>query len=90
MFLLIFIAINPLVLAVIIYATDKYKSGFNSKRFSTALVGMCLVQLVLFALLALIQYQFSESDVNLKPALFWVFIFSLIFSLWATKRIRAK
>jgi hypothetical protein len=92
MYLLYILAINPLVLAVIIYATGKYKSRFNSSRFTTALVGMCLVQIVLLALIALIQYAFLSRDINinLNPALIWVFLFSLVLALWATKHIRVK
>ena len=91
MYLLVYLAAAAAILFLIIYATGAKKGSFNWNRYSTALVGMCLVSIVIIIILAVISYALNNGNAIIpKSCLVGTFIFTILLSVWATKHIRKK
>lgn len=87
MYILIYESIPTLILFICIYADIKSPLSHRWKRFSTAWIGMVLVQLVLFALAGLITYLFVDPEANLQIVALTIFIVSLALAFWASLHI---
>jgi hypothetical protein len=91
MYLLFYLAAAAAILFLIIYAIDAKKGSFNWNKYSTALVGMCLVSIVIIIILAIIRYATNQGNAKIPGSwLVGTFIFTILLSVWATKHIRKK